>query len=339
MVTFVRAKLTERVVRDAKLRERAFVIWDQDLKGFGCKVFPSGKKSYVLSYTSEGRKRLSTVARCNELSLEEARDRARTEFVQIRGGAPGPLERRREEREAPTVNHLLERFFSETVPDRIAAGRFTERTAREYRWHARRYVAPALGKMRIGKVTRHDVEQLAATLSDRPSQRNRVLAFVSRVFGLAERWEWRSQHTNPARGIERGREEPRRRILSRDDLASLSKALNNAEVDHPQSVAAIRVAGLTGLRISEVLAMRWSDIDFEAARALRPAPARRHRAVRDVPPGAARQGGRERDRRRRLAGGSAGPGRGRARCEGAWIGRWVVAVRTCGSRVRRRSLR
>ena len=241
-------------------------MWDQDLKGFGCKLFPSGQKSYVLSYMSGGRKRLATVGRCTELSLREARDRARTEFVRIRDGERGPLERRREAREAPTVNDALERFFNETVPERIVAGRFTERTAREYRWHANRYVAPELGTMRVQDVTRSDVEDLTATLSDRPSQRNRVLAFVSRIFSLAERWEWRPQHTNPARGIERGREEPRRRILSRDELASLSEALNDAEANHPQSVAAIRVAGLTGLRISEVIAMRWDDIDFESGR-------------------------------------------------------------------------
>ena len=217
-------------------------------RALAARCFPSGQKSYVLSYMSGSRKRLSTVGRCTELSLREARDRARTEFVRIRDGEHGPLERRREAREAPTVNDALERFFNETVPARIAAGRFTERTAREYRWHANRYVAPELGTRRVQDVTRSHVEELAATLSDRPSQRNRVLAFVSRIFSLAERWEWRPQHTNPARGIERGREEPRRRILSSDELASLSRALSDAEADHPQSVAVIRVASLTGLR-------------------------------------------------------------------------------------------
>ena len=245
-------------------------MWDQDLTGFGCKVFPSGKKSYVLSYVSGGRKRLSTVGRCSEMSLREARDRARAEFVRIRDGAPGPLERQGEAREAPTVNDALAKFFNETVPERIAAGRFTERTAREYRWHARRYVAPTLGEKQVVGVTRSDIEALAATLSDRPSQRNRVLAFVSRIFSLTERWEWRPQHTNPVRGIERGREERRQRILSRAELASLSRALSDADADHPHSVAAIRVASLSGLRISEVLAMRWSDIDFESGRVVLP---------------------------------------------------------------------
>lgn len=248
-----------------------FVIWDPVLRGFGCEVYPSGHKSYVLSYTVERKQRLATVGRCAEMSLREARDRARAELVRIRDGKPGPLERRHEALTAPTVNDALSKYFNETIPDQIAGRRFSERTAREYRKHARRYVGPALGKMKVSKVTRHDVEKLASTLADRPSQRNRVLAFISRVFTLTEHWEWRPQHSNPVRGIERGREEPRRRILSKDEFAALSDALKEAEEARGPSVAAIRVAALTGLRISEVIAMRWADIDFQAARVHLPA--------------------------------------------------------------------
>ena len=244
--------LTERIVRDTKPEAKPKVLWDGQIKGLGCKVFPSGNKAYVLSYRVGERKRLATLGRCSELSLRDARDRARNELAQIRRGAADPLERRQREREAPTVDDALRRFFDETVPQRIAAGRFAERTAREYRKHAVRYVGPALGTMLVSKVTRHNVESFAATLSDRPSQRNRVLAFVSRIFALAERWEWRPQHTNPVRGIERAREEPRRRILTGNEFASLSRVLREAEPKWAPSVAAIRVAALSGLRISEV---------------------------------------------------------------------------------------
>ena len=262
----MRRTLSERVVRDAKPDAKAYIIWDQELLGIGCKVHPSGQKRYVLTYLSGGVRRQSTIGRCSEISLREARDRARVELVRIRDGEPGPIERQRESLEAPTVNDALERFFGETVPRRIASGRFSERTAREYRKHARRYVGPALGMMQVAKVTRKDVETFAATLVDRPSQRNRVLAFVSALFTWTERWEWRPQHTNPVRGIERGVEQRRRRILTRDEFAALSEALEDAREKRGPSVAAIRVAALTGLRISEVIAMRWSDVDLESGR-------------------------------------------------------------------------
>ena len=143
------------------------------------------------------------------------------------------------EREAPTVNDALAKFFNETVPQRIATGRFTERTARAYMQLAGRYVAPALGTLQVSAVTRHYVEKLAARLLDHPSQRNRLLAFVSMLFTLMERWEWRPQRTNPARGIERAREEPRRRILSGEEFAALSRALEHAHAKWLPSVAAL----------------------------------------------------------------------------------------------------
>ena len=258
--------LTERVIRDALPGSKPWFLWDGQVTGLGCKVAPSGRKTFVLFYRVGRRKHLATLGRCSDMALRDARDLARRELTRIRSGEGDVLERRRRERDAPTVNDALEKFFTETVPQRIAAGRFTERTGREYRWHAQRYVAPALGALQVSAVTRHDVEKLASTLDDRPSQRNRVLAFVSRIFTLAERWEWRRQHTNPVRGIERAREEPRRRVLSDDELTALSFALEEAESWRLPSVAAIRVAALTGLRISEVIAMRWADVDFESGR-------------------------------------------------------------------------
>lgn len=258
--------LTERIVRDAKPASKPYVIWDSQIPGLGCRVFPTGGKRYVLSYWIGRRKRYATIARCETLSLREARDLARSELAHARVGDAGVLERRRLARVEPTVNDALVRFFRDTVPERIAAGLLTERTAGDYRRQARRYVAPALGRLQLSAVTRHDVARLAASLSDRPVQRNRVLAFVSRIFSETERWEWRPQHTNPARGIHRGREEPRRRILSGPELAALSRALKRAEEARGPSVAAIRVAALTGLRISEVLAMRWVDVDLESGR-------------------------------------------------------------------------
>ena len=262
--------LTERIVRDAKAGPKQRILWDGQVKGLGCLLQVSGRKTYVLSYREYGRKRLVTLGRCSDFSLRGVRDFAREELARLSRGDEGLLERRRRAREAPTVNDALGRFFDETVPRRIAAGRLTERTAGEYRRQARRYVAPALGPLRVAAVTRHDVEAFAASLLDRPVLRNRVLAFVSRLFSLTERWEWRGQHTNPVRGVERGVEAPRRRVFSSEDIDALSGALEAAESRCPASVAAIRVAALTGLRIGEVLAMRWVDVDLESGRVTLP---------------------------------------------------------------------
>ena len=262
--------LTERRIRDALPGPKTRILWDQSVKGLGVRITPKGVKAYILNYRVAGRERRATLARCNEISLREARDRATAELLEIRDGATDPLERRRAAREAPTVADALARYFDEWAPRRIAAGRLSESTLREYRLQARRYVLPALGRLKVAAVTRHDIERMAAPMAGTPGQHNRTLAFASRIFTLAEHWEWRPQQSNPVRGVERTRETVRDRVLAPSELAALAGALDSLETDDLYAVAAIRVAAMTGLRISECLSMRWEHVSFETARLVLP---------------------------------------------------------------------
>ena len=260
--------LTERRIRDAKPGSKTRFLWDGQVKNLGVRITAKGVKSYVVFYRSAGRKRLATLARVAEVSLREARDRAGRQLAAIRAGEGDPLDRRRRARVAPTVADGLDRFFDEYAPARLALGRMSPRTVQLYGSQAKLCVRPALGGRRVADVGRRDVELAVGPLPN--ATRNRVLAFVSRLFTLFETWEWRGQQTNPVRGIERAREEPRDRVLAAAELAALATALNRLDQRFPASVAAIRVAALTGLRISEVLAIRWEHVDFASRRVVLP---------------------------------------------------------------------
>ena len=260
--------LTERIVRDASAAATTVILWDREIKGLGLRITPAGARSYVLNYRKAGRSHRATLARAGELPLREVRERAGRELAAIRAGGDGPLARREQARAAPTVNEGIDRFFSEFVPRRQDAGRMSERTAAKYAAQAKRTVRPAIGNFKIAEVTRGDVESAVARLPK--VQRNRTLAFVSRLFNLFEHWEYRGQFTNPARGIERGIEEPRDRTLSPAELSAIGSALDRTEAESPAAAAAIRVAALTGLRIGEVLSIRWENVDFEGARVTLP---------------------------------------------------------------------
>jgi len=92
---------------------------------------------------------------------------------------------------------------------------------------------------------------------------NRVRALTSKLFRLCEDWEWRPQNTNPARGIEKAVEEARDRTLSADELSALGKALSELEGEaNPGAILAVRLAALTGLRMSEIQRIRWADLDM-----------------------------------------------------------------------------
>ena len=163
----------------------------------------------------------------------------------------------------------LDRYFNEHAPQRVAIGRLAPKTVEEYGYVAQRYIRPALGRRKVDKVSRHHVERMVSGLP--PTQRNRVLAFTSLAFNVfANKWDWLPQHTNPARGVERARETPRDRVLSSTELAGLAGVLDGMADQFPAAVAAIRFAALTGLRIGEVLAVRWQDVDLESGRLTMP---------------------------------------------------------------------
>ena len=103
----------------------------------------------------------------------------------------------------------------------------------------------------------------------RPVLRNRVLALASRIFRYFEDQGLRQQNDNPCRGVERSREEPRDRTLNSKEISALGRALARADID-PVKRAVIHVATLTGLRIGEVISLRWDCIDFETGNVLLP---------------------------------------------------------------------
>jgi hypothetical protein len=58
------AKLTKRSIDAFRYRGGWDVRWDNDIPGFGVRVYPSGKKSFVLSYRNAwGKKRLLVLVR------------------------------------------------------------------------------------------------------------------------------------------------------------------------------------------------------------------------------------------------------------------------------------
>ncbi len=251
--------LTERRLRDMKPGPKTRLEWDRELKGFGVRITSRGVKAFVLRYRVNGRERLATLARCSEITLREARERAGKELAKIRNGEADPLARREERIAAPTVTEGFDRFFEEYAPRRIADGRMSERTLYDYRKQANRSVLPVLGKMKVAEVTRADIERTVAPRA--PVQRNRTLALLSRVFNLFETWEYRPQHSNPCRGIEKTREQPRDRVLAPSEIGALAESLQG--ISDPFVAAAIRFLMVTGWRSGEALALQWSHIDFE----------------------------------------------------------------------------
>jgi integrase len=230
------------------------VFYDDTGFGFGVRVTHGGAKSFILNYwTKSGRERRITIGRFPTWGTAAARERARELRREIDCGAD-PMAEIRAQREAPTVGDLCDRFEQEHLPKK------SERTAEDYRGLIRLYIRPALGNLKVSEVGFADIERLhnRITAQGSPYQANRAVMMASKMFSLARLWHMRE--TNPCQGIQRNREDSRRRYATNEELERLMAAL--AEDKNQQACNIIRICLLTGCRRGEALAMRWKDIDL-----------------------------------------------------------------------------
>lgn len=270
----VRKRLTKRTVNSIRPADQTFVVWDTDVTGFGLKVTPAGRKIYVFQYRLPGRGRSSssrriTIARTGDVPLDKAQKIAAQHLLDVKAGGDPALIRKRGG--VPTVAGLADVFLHEYLPAKKRPPRAS--TLGDYASLLSCHVVPRLGKKRVDEVTSADIEQLHTGMRSKPYVANRTLSFLQQAFDQAERWGWRPQLTNPVRHIERYREARRGArkevMLTPEQMRDLLEAIDVEEATGERSTGwnAIRLAFWTGWRISEVLGLKWDNIDLDNATA------------------------------------------------------------------------
>lgn len=235
------------------------VLWDDDVRGFGVRR-RRREASYVLKYRASGRQRFITIGRHGSpWTPDTARKEARRLLGAIHAGNDPAVQRDRLGRE-PTVGAVLERYLADHV-----ATHNKPSTRAEAARHVETVLKPAFGKLKISEIARADIKTWHSTFKDRPYEGNRSLAYLRKALSLTVKdWELRSD--NPALGVKAFPEIRRERFFSDAELQQIGKALAELEAEgavHPGAIRVIRLLALTGMRLSEVVGLRWSWIDFE----------------------------------------------------------------------------
>jgi integrase len=266
----MRGKVTKRSVDTLKLTADAaeVTLWDSELKGFGVRLQRGGAKSYVLHYrvgTGRGAplRKLTIGRHGSPWTPETARHEARRQLGRVENGAD-PVAEKIARKEAPTMAELTKRFLAEHAEAKRKVS-----TADEYRRLLDKVIVPALGDRKVADVARADITKLHHANRAAPYQANRLLAILSKMFNLAERWGLRPDGSNPCRHVEKFAERKRERMLSRVELGRLGDALASFNFS-PYAAAAVKLLVFTGARLGEVLGLRWDWIDFDRGEARLP---------------------------------------------------------------------
>jgi integrase len=290
-------KLTTTVLDRLEARASDYVAWCGALPGFGVRVRPSGRKSFIVQYDFNGKSRKVTVGTFGTLTVEQARKRATELLAKVQLGEDVAAKPAVEAN--PTIAELCDEYLLKGCKHKKASTTLTDKGRIE------RHIKPLLGHVRVQDLKRRHIDDFFAdvaagkTAADVKTERGRVIVtggegtarrtvrLLGGILTYAVDREYISE--NPRKGVKIGKDKSGERFLSGDELRRLGDALreaetvglpwqfneganekhrpkkaeNQREVIAEHAVAAIRLLLLTGCRLSEILKLEWANVDLE----------------------------------------------------------------------------
>ena len=79
-------KLTKRTIDATDPQATEFFLWDEGIPGFGLRVMPSGRKSFVVQFRAGRRARRMSLGPSTVLTCDQARTRAITIIAAVKNG-------------------------------------------------------------------------------------------------------------------------------------------------------------------------------------------------------------------------------------------------------------
>lgn len=234
---------------------------DERTAGLILRVEPSGAKTFCWLRKGDGRVHFKRIGSFPDLSIENARMKAsehngtlgRWSADDFQG--PSPFEKRRADL---TINDVIEDYCTRRLESH---SKNPTAACKRVRWTRDFYLKDWKNRL-LKSITRKNIIDLHHGLGKKHGHvtANRVITMLRTLFNWAlHSCEWVGQ--NPASRIERYAEKSRERFLLPEEAARLFTALS---VEPSRDLQAFVVIALfTGARRSDILSMRWSDVNFE----------------------------------------------------------------------------
>lgn len=253
-----RGKLTRRLVDSSEARSEVYFRWDADLKGFGLRVSPSGRKAYVVQYRMGGRgfptKRRTIGADGSPWTPSTARAEAERLLHLVGLGQDPAIADQEQKREQLycRFEQLAEHFLKDGKCS-WAARTYVNRKSDVERW-----LNPVLGKKPLSSISRRDITAVLDRIpSERPALPRNVFVLMRSIFNWA--LGRGDLEKSPMLGMKVPRAAPERHhILADDELVVVTAT---APKLGPVWGNLVHMLVLTGQRLREVAHMEWSELD------------------------------------------------------------------------------
>ena len=250
-----RTRLTDLVIARLRPREREYTVWDTRVTGLGVRVRPSGGASFVFLRKVEGRSRRLSLGPVTANGIEDVRRRchalmASPDFESVD--------------ETAHRTPLFRDFVSGPWKD-AHFPRYKPSTRKSVHHSLVSQLLPAFGSTPLRHINRNQVLHWFDTYSlSAPGGANFAFGVLRQILNFAVACDHIT--ASPAQGIRTNRRTALTRFLSRHELGRLHQALDehSRRGSGPRQQAdIIRLLLFTGCRKSEVLKLRWSEVNAD----------------------------------------------------------------------------
>jgi integrase len=228
---------------------------DSVARGLCLAVSPKERKTFFLYRKVEGRPERIRIGLFPDFTIEQARGRAAALNAYIAKGL-NPARDRRTLVHNPTLQELFDTYLKEHVE-------VHNKCPRNPRWFFKACLSP-LKDRKLHEMQRSDIERLQRAIERQrgPYTANRSMQLLRSLFNWAsDRQVYRG--ANPAVGIRMFPEHKRARFMLEEEMLPFLKAVKKERSRDLRDL--IYLALFTGARRGNVLAMRWEQLDLDAA--------------------------------------------------------------------------
>ncbi len=181
-------RLTQARIEVLRPRKTTRDVRDASLRGFGVRVYPTGRKCYFIATQFEGERIWKIVGNADDMNSSEALERARTMLAAIRSEQQvSPQELRFE----VVAEEVFRRYGRNWKPRTFAVNR----------GYYARQILPWFRGRPIAGITNADVREWFVSLHETPVAADRSAPVLSVIMTCAETYGYRPEGSNPCRGI------------------------------------------------------------------------------------------------------------------------------------------
>ena len=256
--------LTARTVEALEPEAKSYTAWDDKLTGFGVRVQPSGLRSYLVNYRAGDRGRNAAnrrivIARHGPITADQARRRAREILGRVALGED-PAGDRARSRAMPTLRQAFE--------DYLAVGpRRRDSTIANYRRAIDKDLGDWLDRS-LDDIDRRDVEQRFRQITEHAGwvQANIAVKLLGAIYRrpCLDFEDLRNPVEQWRAGGGRLHRPRRRRIQPPAEVLPCWHRGFETAVRNPVARNAFRFGLYTGMRLTEVIALAWTQVDMAA---------------------------------------------------------------------------